>query len=173
MTRTPFIADRPPSTGWRFSLLDANFKRWRQKRKEVISMRLSQLLSLILAKTPLTVEVPDSENAQLETPESLFSVDLHHKIGDIVADACRKVGLTERGSIGFGEFVAKLATGWSTRYSNETDILALDAEFGRAAYGSPTQVIRLYLLPTWDALTEHLPNIQRGVAAAFEDAKLL
>jgi hypothetical protein len=136
-------------------------------------MRLSQLLSLILAKTPLTVEVPDSENVQLDAPESLFSVDLHHKIGDIVADACRKAGLTERGSIGFGEFVAELCTGWATRYSNEADILALDAEFGRAAYGSPTQVIRLYLLPNFSALTEHLPNIQRGVAAAFEDAKLL
>jgi len=136
-------------------------------------MRLSQLLSLILAKTPLSVEVLDSENVQLDTPESLFSVDLHHKIGDIVADACRRVGLSERGSIGFAEFVAELCTGWATRYSNETDILALDASFGRAAYGSPTEVIRLYLLPTWDALTEHLGAIQRGVAAAFEDAKIL
>jgi len=136
-------------------------------------MRLSQLLSLILAKTPLSVEVPDSENVQLDAPESLFSIEVHHKIGDIVADACRRVGLTERGACGFGEFVAELATGWSTRYSNETDILALDASFGRAAYGSPTEVIRLYLLPNWDALTEHLPAIQRGIAAAFEDAKLL
>jgi len=136
-------------------------------------MRLSQLLSLILAKTPLTVEVPDSENVQLETPESLFSVDLHHKIGNIVADACRKEGLSERGACAFGEFIAELCTGWSTRYSNEMDILALDASFGRAAYGSPTQAIRLYLLPNFSALTEHLPNIQRGVAAAFEDAKLL
>ena len=136
-------------------------------------MRLSQLLSFILAKTPLSVEVPDSENVQLETPESLFSVDLHHKIGDIVADACRKEGLSERGSIGFAEFVAELCTGWATRYSNEMDILALDASFGQAAFGSPTQVIRLYLLPNFSALTEHLPNIQRGIAAAFEDAKLL
>ena len=136
-------------------------------------MRLSQLLSLILAKTPLTVEVPDSENVQLDAPKSLSSIDLHRKIGNIVADACRKAGLTERGAIGFGEFVAELCTGWATRYSNEADILALDAEFGRAAYGSPTEVIRLYLLPNFNALSEHLPNIQRGVAAAFEDAKLL
>jgi hypothetical protein len=136
-------------------------------------MRLSQLLSLILAKTPLSVEVPDSENVQLETPKSLFSVDLHYKIGDIVADACRQVGLSERGACAFGEFIAELCTGWSTRYSNETDILALDASFGQAAFSSPTQVIRLYLLPNWGALTEHLSNIQRGIAAAFEDAKLL
>jgi hypothetical protein len=116
-------------------------------------MRLSQLLSLILAKTPLSVEVLDSENVQLDAPESLFSVDLHHKIGDIVADACRQVGLSERGACAFGEFITELCTGWSTRYSNEMDILALDASFGRAA--------------------EHLSNIQRGIAAAFEDAKLL
>ena len=117
--------------------------------------------------------MPDSENVQLDAPEALFAIDLHHKIGDIVADACRKVGLSERGACAFGEFVAELATGWATRYSNETDILALDASFGRAAYGSPNDVIRLYLLPNWDALTEHLPAVQRGVAAAFEDAKLL
>jgi hypothetical protein len=135
-------------------------------------MRLSQLLSLILAKTSLTIEVPDSENVQLDAPESLSSVDLHHAIGDIVADACRKAGLSERGACGFGEFIAELATGWATRYSNETDILALCASFGRAAYGSPNQVIRLYLLPNWGALTEHLHDIQRGVVAAFEDAKL-
>jgi hypothetical protein len=134
-------------------------------------MMLSQLLSLILAQTPLTVEVPEGKDAQLDSPESLFSIDLHHAIGDIVADACRRAGLSVRGSAGFGEFIAELATGWATRYSNEADILALDAEFGRAAYGSPTQVIRLYLLPNFSALTEHLPNIQRGIAAAFEGAK--
>jgi len=136
-------------------------------------MRLSQLLSFVLAKTPLTVEVSDNEDVQLETPEALFAIALHHKIGDIVADACRRAGLSERGACAFGEFIAELATGWSTRYSNEMDILALDASFGRAAFGSPTQVIRLYLLPNFSALTEHLPNIQRGIAAAFEDAKLL
>jgi hypothetical protein len=47
----------------------------------------------------------------------------------------------------------------------------LDATFGQAAYGNPKEVIRLYLLPSWDALTEHLPQIQRGVAAAFAEAK--
>ena len=136
-------------------------------------MMLSQLLSLILAQTPLTFEVPEGKDVQLDSPESLFSIDLHHSIGDIVADACRRAGLSVRGSAGFGEFVAELATGWATRYSNEADILALDASFGRAAYGSPTQVIRLYLLPNWSALSEHLPNIQRGLAASFDDAKSL
>jgi len=136
-------------------------------------MMLSQLLSLILAQTPLTVEVPEGKDVQLDSPESLFSIDLHHSIGDIVADACRRAGLSVRGSAGFGEFVAELATGWATRYSNEADILALDASFGRAAYGSPTQVIRLYLLPNWSAPSEHLPNIQRGLAASFDDAKSL
>jgi len=136
-------------------------------------MKLSHLLSLILAKTPLTVQVPEEQDAQLDTPEGLFSIDVHHAIGDIVADACLSAGLSVRGSAAFGEFVAELMTGWSTRYGNETDILTLDASFGRAAYGSPTQVIRLYLLPNWDALNEHIDAVQRGVAAAFEDAKLL
>ena len=136
-------------------------------------MRLSQLLSLILEQTPLVIKVPDEQDAQLESPERLFEVDIHHSIGDIVADACRRAGLSERGACAFGEFVAELCTGWATRYSNETDILALDAEFGRAAYGSPTQVIRLYLLPNWDALSEHIDAVQKGVAAAFNDAKLL
>ena len=139
----------------------------------VTTMKLSHLLSLILSQTPLQIEVPEEQEVQLDTPESLFSIDAHHTIGDIVADACRKAGLTERGACGFGEFVAELMTGWSTRYGNETDILTLDASFGRAAYGSPTQVIRLYLLPNWDALNEHIDAVQRGVAAAFEDAKLL
>ena len=136
-------------------------------------MTLSQLLSLILAQTPLTITVPEEKDCYLDSPERLFDISLHHIVGDIVADACRKAGLTERGACGFGEFVAELATGWATRYSNEADILALDAAFGRAAFGNPTDVIRLYLLPHWGALSEHLHAIQKGIAAAFNDAKLL
>jgi len=136
-------------------------------------MRLSQLLSLILEQTPLVIKVPDEQDAQLESPERLFEVDIHHSIGDIVADACRRAGLSERGACAFGEFVAELCTGWATRYSNETDILALDAEFGQAAYDNPSVVIRLYLLPHWGALNEHLEAVKRGIAAAFEDAKML
>ena len=136
-------------------------------------MRLSQLLSLILEQTPLVIKVPDEQDAQLESPERLFEVDIHHSIGDIVADACRRAGLSERGACAFGEFVAELCTGWATRYSNESDVLALNASFGQSAFGNPIEVVRLYLLPNWDALSEHLPAIQKGIAAAFNDAKLL
>jgi len=136
-------------------------------------MKLSELLQQICASTPLSIEVSDERDIDIESPNDLFSVEVHHAIGDAVADACRKAGLTERGACGFGEFVAELATGWATRYSNEADILALDAAFGRAAFGNPTDVIRLYLLPHWGALSEHLHAIQKGIAAAFNDAKLL
>jgi hypothetical protein len=51
------------------------------------------------------------------------------------------------------------------------DISRLDAAFGQAACGNPTMVFRLYLLPSWDALTKHLPQIQRGVAGAFEGSE--
>ena len=136
-------------------------------------MRLSQLLSLILAKTPLSVEVADSENVQLDAPESLFSIDLHRKIGNIVADACRRAGLSERGACAFGEFVAGLCTGKETPRSSKEDLINLSGEFGLATFKNQTEVLWLSSLPTWDALTEHIDAIQRGVAAAFEDAKLL
>ena len=45
------------------------------------------------------------------------------------------------------------------------------ASSGQAAYGNPKEVIRLYLLPSWDVLAEHLPQIQCGVAAAFAEAQ--
>jgi hypothetical protein len=75
------------------------------------------------------------------------------------------------GAHAFGEWLAELCTGWSTRFANEDAILRLDGVFGQVAYGNPKQVIRLYLLPSWDALTKHLPEIQRGVAAAFAEAQ--
>jgi hypothetical protein len=53
------------------------------------------------------------------------------------------------------------------------DILRLDAAFGQAVSYNPTITFRLYLLPSWEALPEHLPQIQNGVAAAFEEAKKL
>lgn len=49
--------------------------------------------------------------------------------------------------------------------------MLLDEAFGQAAYNNPKEVIRLYLLPTWEALGDHLPEVQRGVAAAFEAAR--
>jgi hypothetical protein len=136
-------------------------------------MHLSQLLSLILAKTPLTISIPDNDNIQLDTPADLSSVEILYLISDIVADACRKEGLSERGSLGFGDFVAKLCTGLSAHYRNETTVSVLEASFGQAAYGGSGRIVRLDLLPKWSVLNERLPAIQRGLAAAFEVAKSL
>jgi len=132
---------------------------------------LSDLLSLILAKTPLNIAA--REDLEVESPDNLMAFPIHHKVGDLVAESCLSEGLSERGAYAFGEFVAELLTGWSTRYSNEPDVMLLDNVFGQAAYGSPTRVIRLYLLPDWSALSEHIEDIQRGLAAAFEVAKSL
>jgi hypothetical protein len=136
-------------------------------------MRLSQLLSLILAKTPLTVSVPENDDRQFENPETLFGSAVHPTIVRTVAHACRIAGFSERGAYAFGEFIAQLVTGWTTQISDKADILALDAAFTETAYGSSNKVIRIYLLPNWDALREHLPAIQHGVAAAFALAKTL
>jgi len=136
-------------------------------------MRLSTLLSLILAKTPLTVSVPGGDDLDIESPDRLLVFPVHHKISGVVAEACLAAGLSERAAYGFGKFVAKLVTGWSSRYSNENDVMMLDAAFGQAAYGNPSSVIRLYLLPNWSTLSEHIEDIQRGVAAAYEKAKSL
>jgi len=135
-------------------------------------MRLHQLLSLILAKTPLIVSIPEKDNRWFDSPEILFDSAIHTTIVSVVANACRIAGLSECGAYAFGEFVAELTTGWTT-FSNKADILALDAAFTEVAYGSPNKVIRIYLLPNWEALREHLPAIQRGVAAAFVLAKTL
>jgi len=136
-------------------------------------MRLSTLLSIILTKTPLSVSIPEGDDLDLESPDRLLVFPVHHKISGVVAEACRAVGLSERAAYGFGKFVAKLMTGWSSRYSNENDVMMLDTVFGQAAYGNPSTVIRLYMLPNWEALGEHIEVVQRGVAAAFEKAKSL
>jgi hypothetical protein len=136
-------------------------------------MRLSQLLSLILAKTPLTIEVPEGEDIDLDSPDEPAEIPLTHEIYDIVAEACRNGGLTERGARAFGDFIAELVTAFPTIYRDELDAEMLHASFSIAAFGDPTLSINFAHLPTWDDLNEHLPAIQLGVAAAFEDAKLL
>jgi hypothetical protein len=136
-------------------------------------MRLNQLLSLILAKTPLIVSIPENDNRWFNSPETLFDSAIHPTIVRVVAHACVIAGFSERGAYAFGEFIAELITGWTTHFSNKADILALNAAFAEVAYGSSNKVIRIYLLPNWEALREHLPAIQRGVAAAFVLAKTL
>ena len=134
-----------------------------------MAMKLSELLNRLLEGTPLAVVL--REDFDLPQPEMLMQPEVHAAIGDAVAEAAMDSGLTVRGAYAFGEWLAELATGWSTRFANENDVLALDDAFGRAAYNNPKEVIRLYLLPNWDALSEHLPEVRQGVSAAFEAAK--
>jgi hypothetical protein len=136
-------------------------------------MRLSQLLTLILAQTPLTVEVHEGEDIDLDSPDEPAEIPLTHEIYDIVAEACRNEELTERGARAFGDFIAELVTALPTIYRDTIDAEILHASFGIAVFNDPTLTISLADLPTWDDLDEHLPAIQLGVAAAFEDAKML
>jgi len=133
-------------------------------------MRLSELLNLLLEGT---LAVSLREDLQLNQPEDLTNPEVHAGVSDAVTEAALENGLSVRGAYAFGEWLAELCTGWSTRYNNENDILMLDYAFGEAAYGDPKQVIRLYLLPTWGALSEHLQQVRVGIKAAFEAAKAL
>jgi len=139
----------------------------------VISMRLSQLLLLILAETPLTFSIPEGQDIDLDSPDEPAEIPLTHEIYDSVVEACRNAGLTEQGARVFGDFIAELVTWLPTIYRDAINAGMLHESFSIAAFGDPTMSISLAHLPTWDALNEHLPAIQRGVAAAFEDAKLL
>ena len=133
-------------------------------------MRLSELLNLLLEGT---LAVSLREDLQLNQPEDLTNPEVHAGVSDAVTEAALENGLSVRGAYAFGEWLAELCTGWSTRYNNENDILMLDYAFGEAAYNDPKQVIRLYLLPTWGALSEHLQQVRVGIKAAFEAAKAL
>jgi hypothetical protein len=134
-----------------------------------MAMTLGELLRQLCAQTPLIVSLPD--DLPLSQPDDLMHPDCHARIGDAITQAALASGLPFYGAHAFGEWLAELCTGWSTRFANEDAILRLDGVFGQVAYGNPKQVIRLYLLPSWDALTKHLPEIQRGVAAAFAEAQ--
>jgi len=133
-------------------------------------MKLSELLNRLLEGT---LAVSLREDFDLPQPEALMHPDVHSVIGDAVAEAALANGLSVYAATAFGEWLAELCTGWSTRYNNENDILMLDDAFGRAAFNNPKEVIRLYLLPTWGALSEHLQQVRVGIQAAFERAKAL
>jgi hypothetical protein len=132
---------------------------------------LGELLRQLCAQTPLVVSL--SDDLPLPQPVDLMHPDCHARIGDTITQAALSSGLSFYGACAFGEWLAELCTGWSTRFANEDAILRLDTAFGQTAYGNPKEVIRLYLLPSWEALTEHLPEVQRGVAAAFAKAKAM
>jgi len=132
-------------------------------------MKLSKLLNCLLTETPLSVSL--REDFDLSLPEGLMHPEVHSVIGDAVAEAAMAQNLSVRGAHAFGEWLAELLTGWSTRFSNEADVLRLDEAFGSAAFGNPKEVVRLYLLPDWEALDEYLAAIRAGVEAAYKSAR--
>ncbi|MFA0751175.1 MAG: hypothetical protein SLRJCFUN_001578 [Candidatus Fervidibacter sp.] len=134
-------------------------------------MKLSDILAALLAQTPLKVRLKDDR--EVDRPSDLMDIALHHQIGDALFDAGRDAGLSPKSAAAFGEWVAEIVTGFATRYANEQDILRLDDVFAQAAYGDRKSVVRLCLAPSFDALSEHLPNIQRGVRACFEAVRRL
>jgi len=76
-------------------------------------MKLSDLVNRLLEGTPLTVSL--REDFDLPLPETLMQSEVHAAIGDAVAEAALVSGLSVRGAYAFGEWLAELATGWSTR----------------------------------------------------------
>lgn len=133
-------------------------------------MKLGQLLDALLERTSLRVSVADIE---ISEPSNLSDLNLHHSIADATINACLQAGLPPRGAYAFGEWLAGLITGWSTRFGNETDVLKLEQAFSVAAFNNDRTTIRCYCAPNWDAFFEHLPQTQLGVSAAFELAKAL
>jgi hypothetical protein len=159
-------------------------------------MRLSQLLSLILAKTLLTVEVPEEIDVQLNGPDDpAISLTLEETEEDIVLEACKNAGLTDTGAYAFSLFFYELVTGiptlnWAVAIihvfsdrlkAGEISAIiqyaayasALYERFCIVAFGDPNMSFSLDDLSSWNDLFKHISDIQRGVAAAFEDAKQL
>ena len=58
-------------------------------------------------------------------------------------------------------------------FSNEDDVLRLNAVFGKAAFGDPKEVVQLFLLPDWETFDEYEAAIQAGVKAAFKAASAM
>jgi hypothetical protein len=140
-----------------------------------MAMTLGKLLRQLCALTPLG-ETWLSENLPLSKPRDLMYIDYHEPIRFTIYPAATFAGLSAKGASAFAAWLAELCTGLPTGFTDEDAISQLDAAFREAACDNPddpNKVTRVCLLPSWDALTEHLPAFQRGVAAAFRKAKQL
>jgi hypothetical protein len=172
------------------------FSHWRvgknPSEKEAMMMTLGELLQQLCTKTPLgTLHFSGLNAVPLpSSPDCLrHSSDFYKLIWATISfQAALSTDLSNYGACVFGEWLANSCTEqtlwfvhlggghplWAAdKNAVLRDISRLDAAFGQAACGNPTMVFRLYLLPSWDALTKHLPQIQCGVAAAFKEAKKL
>ena len=151
--------------------------------KEVPIMRqIVELLNELLAKTPLRVSELNFEFAdedtlalvaeaikKLESGDfSVLSTTPH--IHDLIAEAVERVAtsLPLRGRYAFGEWLAGMVTGWSTRFNNESDVIKCESRFGEAAFNDPSSTTRVYLCPNRDTFSEFLPAIQQGVAGVYQ-----
>jgi uncharacterized protein YqgV (UPF0045/DUF77 family) len=149
-------------------------------------MRLSQFLQQICALTPLQIAIPEEQDAWLENPIALLNIRMYSRISDVITNACKAVGLSERGARVFGVFIAELCTAkievvplisdevsMSAFVRDIQDIIKLYKAFGRATYNDEDCTTHLCLWSDWDAIGKRIGDIQRGVIAAFEEAKLL
>lgn len=133
-----------------------------------MEMLLSQLVRRVCSKVPIDVKLPS--DIDVPKPERLSSLEIHDLIADSVTEACIGIGMLPRSAYAFGEWLAELFSGWSTRYSNEFDVMALNNAFGRGAFNDERYTIRLYLLPSWEALDEYIEAITEGVKEAYKEA---
>jgi len=131
-------------------------------------MLLSQLVERVCSKVPIDVKLPS--DIDVAKPEDLSSLEIHALIADLVAEACLISGMGPRGAYAFGEWLAELFSGWSTRYNNEFDVASLNNAFGRGAFKNESYTIRLYLLPSWEKLDEYIEAITEGVKEAYREA---
>jgi len=140
---------------------------------EVISMRLSQLLSLILAKTNLSVTVPQNSNCYIDNPQRLECNSLYDVIRDVVVRACIGAGLGKDGAEGFGSFIAEQVTGIPTQGCEQLYAAMLQGAYNSVVQDSPIAGKYFCLLSDWSEFNQHLSLIQDGIAEAFKIAKTL
>jgi hypothetical protein len=173
--------------------LQQKFSYWRvgknPSEKEAMMMTLGELLQQLCAQTTLdtlrfnelkTVPLPSSPDCLKDSTAFCSIIWITTFLATLSKD------LSAYGAWVFGGWLANSCTEqarwflesgillWDANKNTVLrDISRLDSAFGRAVLNNPTIVFRFYLLPSWDALTKHLPQIQCGVAAAFEEAKKL
>jgi hypothetical protein len=173
--------------------LQQKFSYWRvgknPSEKEAMMMTLGELLQQLCAQTTLdTMHFSGLNAVPLPSPPDCLkdARTFCSLIWITTFQAALPKGLSTYGAWVFGGWLANSCTE-QARWFLESgdlpwnfdknivlrDISRLDVAFGQAVFYNPTITFRLYLLPSWEALPEHLPQIQYGVAAAFEEAKKL
>lgn len=135
---------------------------------------LKQVIAQAIDHIPIYEHFYLEKDIQLFSPSELqFFTEVHDLIGDAITKACLEHGLTPRGAYAFGEFVAEMFTGWSTRFNNESDVLRLHDEFGKGAFNDPKLCIRVYLMDNWSQYDQYIDEIKNGLKAAYMFSTML